>query len=1588
MLKFFKKLTGDSTIRTLDAIAPLVDEINSLAEELRALPDAELRARSLALRDQVRNDADVFAVRQEVDEKRDEIEAEPDPERRVVLRDEWRRGREALFHAEQHILDEVLPQAFALVREAARRTIGQVHFDSQLRGGLVLHQGKIAEMKTGEGKTLTATLPLYLNALAGHGAHLVTVNDYLARRDCGWMGEVFDFLGLSTAVVIADFSGIYDPAYITEDVQGHDERLMHLRPCTRQEAYHADITYGTNSEFGFDYLRDNMAHELANVVQRELHYAIVDEVDNILIDEARTPLIISAPDEESYKQYVRFARVANALGPGDYEIEEKDRIVTLSDQGVDRVEKLVGVDRDRGESLYDADHAELTYFLEAALKARFLYRKDTDYVVREGQIVIVDEFTGRMMPGRRWSDGIHESIEAKEREIYREKVEIQRESKTYATVTLQNYFRIYQKLAGMSGTAVTEQEEFFKIYGLDVVVVPTYKPMIREDAADRIYAREEAKLRAAVREVVQNYCRGRPMLVGTTSVATSERLHGYLGERHVALAVLMPILARALRDADLDGETRRYLPEIFDEPLERFGMPFQNLARAALLAPNTLREDTFNRAAEQVERMTAEQESRSRQEGEQPEQLDREAQRERKRQRSEQRATIRQSLQSATDGALDQVIAALELQSEAEIERLRQVLDKGVVEAQVLNAKQHEREALVIARAGQKHSVTIATNMAGRGVDIILGGDPTQRAYDHLEPLLLDKDRSIGRIVEALLDNPNAEAALPRARGYLPAPLLERLQQGNGSTQVDAYLHKLLAWMWRLVEESQAVKERLQAVPLLELLLERATPHYPDVAPEALEELVTLTDKAVQEKPFERHELRAWATAQGLGNLVDEAVGRVRQLVRSESYVGFFRLQTEFITRYGLSANVAKELADRIVREGRVPSRAFILQWAQEAGIPRYVVEGIWHEYDYLTDVALPERQRENIAGRLYTSYMNGLTALLRNVLAGRSDRGREILQTTPALPAFFVADLEQVRAECALDREEVRSMGGLRILGTERHEARRIDNQLRGRAGRLGDPGYTQFYVSTADELMRRFGPGADRMRSTIERFNPDEETPIEARVLSNMIDQSQVSVEGYHFDIRKHLVSYDDVLNRQREVIYAERRRILDADNVHGLVLSQLREEIAERTEESLEPLRSRREYERGPEAVLEALASVLEGIQYGRHSREDARTQLFPIVTYLLVQSLRQHPAIETHARLLELHGRLRSGELALEEARTVLDEVAALAREADQERAAADLARSTPDDVAAQAAAWRGIADKALETDLEDFIETMLARHQERYLASVAQAIARYFEEDQVDDRGLHLSRLYRELTKVWGIYLPPSVTTAQWMEMPQEEVEAEVLEAVRRQLADDLPRNRQRIQERAGRVVHDWSAGDHDWLAVERFIGELRLPASLAAELLMDLYTGDLRTFQPAVTEELYALAQGFLEERAERLGEELLGQIERRHLLDAMDREWVDYLTAMEELRQGIGLRAYGQQDPLTEYRRESYQLFERLMQRVRERALFYIYASVQVPVSRRAPAREEKQVAGEQPAGKETPGRPAQGSSGTGKKRRKRKRK
>jgi len=486
-MKLLQRIFGDTSSREVTRAQRLVEQVNALEDQTKKLSDAKLKAQTEKLREQLAQDGTN--------------------------------------------LDALLPEAFATVREAARRTIGQRHYDVQLIGGIVLHQGKIAEMRTGEGKTLVATAPTYLNALAGKGVHVVTVNDYLARRDAGWMAQIYHALGMTTGVIVpqATFgvsAYLFDPDYVEEGVD--DDRLKHLRPVSRREAYEADITYGTNNEFGFDYLRDNMVNEEPAMVQRELSYAIVDEVDSILIDEARTPLIISAPAEESTDKYRQFARLAGTLQEGtDYTVDEKEKAVSVTDEGIRKLEKALGVD-----NIYEAGRIEDVHHVEQSLKAQSVYLKDRDYVVREGEILIVDEFTGRLMHGRRYSEGLHQAIEAKEN------VEIRQESMTLATITFQNYFRLYGKLAGMTGTADTEKEEFFKVYQLDVVVIPTNKPNIRVDHPDRIYRTQMGKFEAVVAEIAERHKEGQPVLVGTSSIAKNELLSQLLTKAKVPHQVL------------------------------------------------------------------------------------------------------------------------------------------------------------------------------------------------------------------------------------------------------------------------------------------------------------------------------------------------------------------------------------------------------------------------------------------------------------------------------------------------------------------------------------------------------------------------------------------------------------------------------------------------------------------------------------------------------------------------------------------------------------------------------------------------------------------------------------------------------------------------------------------------------------------------------------------------------------------------------------------------------------------------------------------------------------------------------------------
>src|SRR6059036_114880 len=712
--KLLAKVIGTQNERDLKRLEPIVGEVNAFEASITPLSDERLRAKTPELRERL---------------------------------------------AKGETLDDLLPEAFAVVREAGRRTVNMRHFDVQLIGGAVLHRGAIAEMKTGEGKTLVATLPAYLNALEGKGVHVVTVNDYLARRDSEWMGRIYRFLGMAVGVI------------------QHD-----LNDAERQVAYAADITYGTNNEFGFDYLRDNMKFELAHYVQRGHHFAIVDEVDSILIDEARTPLIISGPAEESTDLYYEVDRIIPRLKPGavtrgdtkaedrealeatgDYLKDEKHKTVTLTESGMAKAEQLLAHRLQPG-GLYHPDNMPVLHHINKALRAHALFHRDVDYMVKDGEVVIVDEFTGRLMPGRRWSDGLHQAVEAKE------KVKIERENQTLATVTFQNYFRKYGKLSGMTGTADTEAEEFAKIYKLDVVVIPPNRPLRRVENPDLVYRTEKEKWDAIVTEIIDEHKKGRPVLVGTVSIEKSEKLSAMLDRRGL------------------------------------------------------------------------------------------------------KRGT------STGAGA-----------------------DKHVV----LNAKYHAQEAEFVAQAGRKGAVTIATNMAGRGTDILLGGNPEFMTRQQC----------------------------------LAEEIAERLPKGE------------------------------------------------------------------------------------------------ERFIEDEQFVYFFHIDAFY----------------------RVPKVAY-----------------------------------ERI--------------------------------------------FEHFKKQCDKEHDEVVALGGLHILGTERHEARRIDNQLRGRAGRQGDPGSSRFYLSLEDDLMRIFG--GERVKALMQRLGMEEGVPIEHGMVTRAIERAQKQVEAQNFSVRKHLLEYDDVMNKQRENIYALRQ------------------------------------------------------------------------------------------------------------------------------------------------------------------------------------------------------------------------------------------------------------------------------------------------------------------------------------------------------------------------------------------------------------------------------------------------------------------
>jgi preprotein translocase subunit SecA len=771
--------------------------------------------------------------------------------------------------AEGSSLDDLLPEAFALCREAGRRTLNMRHFDVQFMGGMALHEGKIAEMKTGEGKTLVATLPVYLNSLEGRGVHVITVNDYLAKRDASWMSPIYRLLGLSVGVIVHD-----------------------LDDAERRLAYQCDVTYGTNNEFGFDYLRDNMKFELADRVQREHRYAIVDEVDSILIDEARTPLIISGASEESTEKYYRIDKIIPHLKEGDdYEIDEKRRTASLKESGIEKAEKLLGL-----ENLYDPANVDYTHHVYQALRAHTLYKRDKDYVVKDGEVIIVDEFTGRLMPGRRWSDGLHQAVEAKEQ------VKIERENQTLATITFQNYFRMYDKLAGMTGTAETEAAEFEKIYELEVIVAPTNRALIRHEYPDVVYRTEREKFNAVIEEIKEYHLRGQPVLVGTIAIEKSERLSAQLRKT----GLLPNRLQELLKAAGLEGpKLLRWAQQL----AAQHGGAFEwlipagaNVSAAKKLLGQRAYSDAGRNGSSKAFLQALLKKGHSDYFGHQPEATDGGG------------VSMARALGELVKSADEKTLPVFDYLADVRCtpQRLVEVLEEKDLRHNILNAKQHEKEALIIAQAGRVGAVTVSTNMAGRGTDILLGGNPEFMAREEFRK------------------NPEKS----REQGIDPEP--------------------------------------------------------PD-------------------RP---------------------AAGSLPEVYNA------------FVDAYS--------------------------KW------------------------------RENWAG--------------------------------------FVA---RFKATTDIEHDRVIGLGGLHILGTERHESRRIDNQLRGRAGRQGDPGSSRFFLSLEDDLLRIFA--GERISNIMHKLGMEEGVPIESRLISKRIEAAQKAVEAQNFESRKHLLEYDDVMNKQRETIYGLRDELL---------------------------------------------------------------------------------------------------------------------------------------------------------------------------------------------------------------------------------------------------------------------------------------------------------------------------------------------------------------------------------------------------------------------------------------------------------------
>jgi preprotein translocase subunit SecA len=1322
-------LGGDPNKRELQRIADIVTDINALEPEFEKLSDEELRQKTAEFRSRIQND--------------------------------------------EESLDDILPEAFAAVREAGKRTIGLRHYDVQMIGGVALHEGKIAEMRTGEGKTLVATLPVYLNGIEGKGTHVVTVNDYLARRDARWMAPIYNALGLSVGVLqMAARTENGKLAFVVdlEKTSPHEDQNQ-LRLVQRNEAYLCDITYGTNSEFGFDYLRDNTTMRLEDRVQRGHHYAIVDEVDNILIDEARTPLIISGPASEDTEWYVKTAQAVRQLNQEDYEVEEKDHTVTLTEIGEMHVEQLLGTtlrDPDRPEDI-TPEQARLMGYMEQSLRAQFLYKRNKDYLVQAGKVLIVDEFTGRLMPGRRWSDGLHQAVEAKEG------VKIEPENVTYATITLQNYFRMYKKLAGMTGTALTEAEEFSKIYKLEVLPIPTNleyqasinpngglvevqskdekgykyayyahkgdtekKPVYwrRKDYPDVVYRTFEAKTRATIQEVIRFHVMGRPQLVGTTSVEHSQNLSYRLHAESVRRLMQCLILRSVWFEKHTDKTLEQEIPDLvfLNKPVEELDTAkARGLARELGISFNPEDEENLNR-----------------------------------------------------------LITLLELRPQDK-DRLLTVLQAGVPH-QVLNAKKHDEESKIIAQAGAFGAVTIATNMAGRGVDIKLGGDLN-------ENLLNDVARVLKRA------------------GY-----------------ADPY--------------DMTLEERHEAIL--------------KIAPE----------------------------------------------------------------EFGI----------------------------YEGGI------------------------------QMFIEYMDNM--------------------------------------------ELVRELGGLHVIGSERHEARRIDNQLRGRAARQGDPGSSRFYLSLQDELMRLFGGG--QVEGLMERLRFDESIPIESGMVGRLVEQSQTRVEGSNFDIRKHLLEYDDVLNTQRARIYGQRDMIFTKEDLTEDVVEMLRAELTRRIPESLKD-------EEGPWKLLAYLEDVQPPIFY--------ENTFYPNYTQRLMLERIDLDNGKDHLRqqLLDLAEKaydLEQGHL-VDAAHELIDKSEETLNQQIAERE--DILSTYLD----------GLKDRD-ETDTrrpQEILEELnaalrlpirLNNNQMRLLDDDPRAL-----EDDINEQihsiltGLTVTRLVaafeRRLEE--GLSMKPSqYQQADWAsisgDMLQEldvlfEKNRERLFGANGQVSRELDNVLEKLGDQpitenlaiqllgymsqGSRMVFDQKTHRQVWQRTTR-LRYVYMAAQDLAEHNADYVTADVLEHLAGAREamlemwgsaEWNRLRQGeavfnpdFIQrvgetvgiEKAEAmavrplaewdedcrkaaqkmLGANVVNSVYRQMLLSVISELWVDYLTRVEALRVSIGLEAYAQRDPLVQYKGRASELFGQLLIDIRSGAISRMF-NFRPRVA--AQATEEPQPGGQASAPAPAPAAPIPGA-------------